>query len=143
MKAESATAGTRSAQSATRVVDRSASSVRAPLRRINTLVSIHELSSRPFARLLFVAAAAGLVGVTIDLVRAPPATALPALAPLSIDHSMANDLIDDDVLDPGASVAAYDTSFDKAGVKAPAPTLKAPIADDMLEPGASVAAYGS
>lgn len=110
---------------------------------MSTLMPVRDLSSRPLARLLVVAGVAGLIGVTIDLVRSPPATALQALSPSSIDHSVVKDLIDGDVLEPGASVAAYDTSIDRARVKSPAPTSQAPMRDDMLEPGASVAAYGS
>jgi hypothetical protein len=139
-------------------------------------MSILNLSSRPLPRWLLVAGAVGVIGVTIDLIQGSPANGWPApgahgsaLAVLPIDHSVVKNLVDDVSLEPGASVAAYDTLIDDSVAKAPvpamkgmttamvpaptvkdltvarvpAPAVKSPINDDALEPGASVAAYGS
>jgi hypothetical protein len=105
------------------------------------------LTSRPVARWLFIAGVVGLIGVTIDLVRGPPASALltahgSALAALPIDHSVVKDLIDDASLEPGASVAAYETPIESSLAEVPAPAVRGLIDIDALEPGASVAAYG-
>lgn len=107
------------------------------------------LSSRPLARVLFVAGAVGLIGVTVDLVRGPPASALPAptsynpaQAALLMDHSVVKNLIDVS-LEPGASVAAYETSANDTDAKVSAPAVKVFPEDKALEPGASIAAYGS
>jgi hypothetical protein len=95
------------------------------------------------------AGAVGLIGVTVDLVKGPPASALPtpaqqgsALAVSPIDHSVVSGLIDDDAATPpGASVAAYGVPIDDSEAKSPAPDL---IDDDATaQPGRSVAAYGS
>ena len=113
-------------------------------------MSILSLFSRPLPRLLLVAGAVGVTGVTIDLVQGSPANALTgpgaggsALAALPIDHSVVKNSADDDSLQPGASVAAYDASIDTSVARVPALAVKSPINDDALEPGASVAAYGS
>jgi hypothetical protein len=94
-------------------------------------MSILNLSLRPLPRLLLVAGVVGVIGVTIDLVQGSPAHALPApgahgsaLAAVHIDHSVVKNMVDDVSLEPGASVAAYDTSIDDSVATAPAPALK-------------------
>ena len=107
------------------------------------------LSSRPFARLLFVAGAVGVIGVTIDLVQGPPASALPtpaaqgsASAASPIDHSVVKNLIDYDAsTQPGSSVAAYGAPIDDSVATTPAPDLI--DYDATSQPGTSVASYGS
>ena len=108
------------------------------------------MSLSALARLLLVAGAAGVIGVTLDLTQASPANALPAPrengpapAALPIDHWVVKNIIDDAPLEPGASVAAYDMSVDDSVAKVPAPAAKNLIEDETLEPGASVAAYGT
>ncbi len=94
-------------------------------------MSILNLSLRPLPRLLLVAGAVGVIGVTIDLVRGSPANALPApgahgsaLAAVRIDHSVVKNMIDDVSLEPGASVAAYDTLIDDSAATVPPPAMK-------------------
>jgi len=107
------------------------------------------LSSRPFARLLFAAGAVGLIGVTIDLVQGPPASALPtpaaqgsALAASPIDHSVVKNMVDYDAsTQPGTSVAAYGAPNDESVATTPAPDLI--DYDATSQPGTSVASYGS
>ena len=107
------------------------------------------LSSRPFARLLFIAGAVGIIGVTIDLVQGPPASALPtptaqdsALAASPIDHSVVKNLVDYDAsTQPGTSVAAYGASIDDSEATTPAPDLI--DYDATSQPGTSVASYDS
>ena len=122
-------------------VDRKLSVREAPAQR--------RLSSRPFARLLFIAGAVGIIGVTIDLVQGPPASALPtptaqdsALAASPIDHSVVKNLVDYDAsTQPGTSVAAYGAPIDDSVTTTPAPDLI--DYDATSQPGTSVASYGS
>jgi hypothetical protein len=104
------------------------------------------LFSRPLPRLLLVEGAVGLIAVTIDLTRGPTASALPArneLGSLPIYQWDTKNLVDRDApLEPGASIAAYDTSAGDSVAKAAAPAAKGPSDSYTLEPGASVAAYG-
>jgi len=122
-------------------VDRKLSVREAPAQR--------RLSSRPFARLLFIAGAVGIIGVTIDLVQGPPASALPtptaqdsALAASPIDHSVVKNLVDYDAsTQPGTSVAAYGAPIDDSVATTPVPDLI--DYDATSQPGTSVASYGS
>jgi hypothetical protein len=105
------------------------------------------MASRPLARVLFVAGAVGLIGVTVDLLSGPPASAVPT--PTSyisyqtiLDSSVANNLLDV-TLEPGASVAAYGTSGSDTSAQATAPSVSVSSEDKPLEQGASVGAYGS
>jgi hypothetical protein len=90
--------------------------------------------SRSLARWLVAAGAVGLVGVTIDLVQGPPASALSAhkahgAAPivLAIDHSVVKGLADSAAIEPGASVAAYESSADSSQMKVLAAAPKDPV----------------
>ena len=115
--------------------------------------TLRPTSTRPLKRLLLVAGAAGLIGVGIDLRQDGSANALPTPAPqasarasFSTDYPVDMSLVDETALQPGASIAAYDTSVDSPA-DSPADRLPAaaaqPLADgDALDPGASVAAYG-
>ena len=59
-----------------------------------------------------------------------------------MDHSVVKNLIDVP-LEPGASVAAYETLANDTDAKVPAPSMNVLLEDKALEPGASIAAYGS
>lgn len=117
----------------------------AVLRNTSTRTALRT-SAGHVPRWMLVAGAVALIGVSIDLFRGPPANALPAPtaqihavhSPL-LDHSVAAKLADHSPLEPGASIAAYDTPA--LEVPARAAAAPAPMADDPLEPGASVAAY--
>ena len=102
-------------------------------------------SLSPLARLLLVAGVVGVIGVTIDLSRGTSANAVPApgaqgpaLAALPIDHSVVKNMIDGVALEPGASVAAYETWVDDSVAQSATKDL---TNDEPLEPGASIAAY--
>ena len=145
--------------------------------RVRQAAARGSMPSRPLARWVFVIGAIGVIGVTIDLVQGPAANALPApmarsaaAVALPIDHSVVKNLLADDSLEPGASVAAYERATATAPGPTPASVQESPIAgaarepirsaavhgspvahsvmkdqgdDSPLEPGASVAAYGS
>jgi hypothetical protein len=103
------------------------------------------MSLSPLARLLLVAGVVGVIGVTIDLSRGTSANAVPApgaqgpaLAALPIDHSVLKAIIDGVSLDPGASVAAYETWVDDSVAQS---AKQDPTDDEPLESGASIAAY--
>ena len=90
-----------------------------------------------------------LTGVGIDLRQDGSANALPTPAPqasarasFSTNYPVDMSLVDETALQPGASIAAYDTSVDSPADRPPAAAAQ-PLADgDALDPGASVAAYG-
>ena len=114
-----------------------------------TAMPSHPSSTHPLARWLTVAAAIGLIGVSIDLFKGPPARALPAPASqgaaavvVPLDHAAVTKLADADPLAAGASVAAYEAPAPDADATRAAPAATPALADDALDAGASVAAYG-
>lgn len=119
-----------------------------PTRSIAFAPTQRRMGARLLPRWLIVAGAVGLIGVSIDLFRGPPASALPApvarvssLAVAPLDHSGVARLVDEQALEPGASIAAYDLLASATVDQAPAAAVQPPMAEDPLEPGASVAAY--
>lgn len=114
-----------------------------------TAMPSHPSSAHPLARWLTVTAAIGLIGVSIDLFKGPPAQALPAPAAqgiaagdMPLDHAVVAKLVDADPLAAGASVAVYELPAQDAAAASVAATAKPALADDTLHAGASVAAYG-
>ena len=121
-----------------------------PIRNFDSAATVRPAPMRPLKRLLVVAFAVGCIGVGIDLTHGPRAHALPtsdvqvpALAALSVDHSVVSLLGEEAWLEPGASVAAYSSSTLDAAEAAPALEKKLEFDGDAPDPGASIAAYGS
>jgi hypothetical protein len=119
-----------------------------PTRSFASVLTQRRMGARLLPRWLLVAGAVALVGVSIDLFRGRPASALTApAAPVSslavplLDHSVVTKLVGEQTLEPGASIAAYDVLASATVTPVPEAPAQPPMVDDALEPGASVAAY--